>query len=261
MGKNLSGATKNTGKSFFSSSSWWQTPLGRYVLAWETLRIKNMLVDDFGYNALQLGLPEHNFLRMSRMSLRQIVTEETLAAAWPDGAAMPLRARFTQLPIESQCADTVVLPHVLEFHAEPHQILREVERVLIPEGRLFIVGFNPFSLWGARRRFSAYSASFPWNGRYLSLSRLKDWLKLLGLEVDRGIFGCYAPPCQSEKWLSRWRFMEYAGDRWWGAAGNVYILRAMKRVPGMKLILPAWRSGRISVQTAVTLARKEKHHG
>lgn len=75
----------------------------------------------------------------------------------------------------------------------------------------------------------------------VSLARLKDWFKLLSLEVDRGRYGCYAPPCRTEKWLARWRFMEKAGDRWWPVCGAVYVVSAVKRVAGMRLIGPAWK--------------------
>ena len=32
------------------------------------------------------------------------------------------------------------------------EALREVERVLVPEGRVVIFGLNPMSLWGLRQR-------------------------------------------------------------------------------------------------------------
>ncbi|MDR3351710.1 MAG: class I SAM-dependent methyltransferase [Zoogloeaceae bacterium] len=214
-------------------SEWRETPQGRYILDWEQARLDVLLADVFGFHALQLGMPERNFLRANRIPMRAILAPH---------APAPVRCALTHLPIAAQSVDLVVLPHVLEFHPEPHQILREVERILIPEGRLFILGFNPFSLWGLRQRLPHRPGDFPWNGQYLSILRLKDWLNLLNLELDRGAFGCYAPPCRSERWLQRWRFLEKAGDRWWGFAGSVYLVRAVKRVCGMRLILPAWNS-------------------
>ncbi|MDR3323556.1 MAG: class I SAM-dependent methyltransferase [Zoogloeaceae bacterium] len=227
--------------------TWLNTPQGQYVLNWEQTRLDAALSDVFGFNALQLGLPEQDFLRGNRMPLRQTLS---------DSGAAHLLGAFTQLPIAAQSVDLVVLPHVLEFYPEPHQILREVERILIPEGRLFILGFNPLSLWGARRRLPGRPEGFPWNGQYLSLSRLKDWLKLLGFELDRGVFGCYAPPCKSARWLARWRFMELAGDRWWGFAGSVYMIRAIKRVYGMRLILPDWNAQKLKTEALRPIAHK-----
>jgi hypothetical protein len=113
--------------------------------------------------------------------------------------------------------------------------------VLVPEGQVVITGFNPYSLWGLRRRLSPRHAGLPWQGNYISVLRLKDWLKLLGFETQLGSFGCYAPAVSQQKWLHRWRFMELAGGRWWPIAGAVYMLQAIKRVHGMRLIMPAWR--------------------
>ncbi|MGH8701649.1 MAG: class I SAM-dependent methyltransferase, partial [Burkholderiales bacterium] len=143
------------------------------------------------------------------------------------------------LPIASNSADLVVLPHVLEFSENPHQILREVARVLLPEARVAIACFNPWSLWGFRRAFGS-KRRYPWNGRFLNLPRLKDWCALLNLEISAGQMGCYVPPCTTEKWLGRCAFMEAAGDRWWPIAGSVFFLQAVKRVRGMRLITPRW---------------------
>jgi len=78
----------------------------------------------------------------------------------------------------------------------------------------------------------------------VSLVRLKDWFKLLSFELDRGRFGCYAPACQTDRWLERWSFMESAGDRWWPVCGAVYVVSAVKRVAGMRLVGPVWKRAR-----------------
>jgi SAM-dependent methyltransferase len=258
--------TQNSAPSLPDATiAWRQTPQGRYVLAWEQKRLDAALADVFGFNALQLGMPEQDFLRANRIALRQTIAQP---ADRPYDAHPHLLADFTQLPIASQSVDLLLLPHVLEFHSEPHQILREVERILRPEGRLFILGFNPLSLWGLTRRLPGRMRGQPRNGQYLSVLRLRDWLKLLDFEVDRGAFGVYVPPCKSERWLRRWHFMELAGDRWWGFAGSVYMLRAIKRVAGMRLILPAWDKGQKLATKALTPAAhrthkdnsKENHH-
>ena len=98
-----------------------------------------------------------------------------------------------------------------------------------PDGQLVIAGFNPFSLFGARRYFGRGETP-PWNGSFIALYRLKDWLALLGFEVTGGGLDGYVPPFAQEKWLTRFGFFESAGDRWWPIAGGVYYLRATKRV-------------------------------
>ena len=213
-----------------TAEEWLSTPLGQYLLAREQQYFDRAVADVFGYNALQLGMVEHDLLGASRIPLRLRIDVS---------GAVQIRADFRDLPIASNSADLVLLPHVLEFSEHPHQILREVARVLLPEAQVMIACFNPWSLWGFRRVFNS-GAQYPWRGRFINLPRLKDWLALLGLEIVAGQMGCYAPPCTRQKWLDRFRFMEKAGDRWWPMAGGVYYLQAVKRVRGMRLIMPKW---------------------
>lgn len=215
-----------------SLSQWFETPLGAYLLQREHQFFDNEVADLFGFNALQFGLPEHEFLRANRMPLRA-----TVAVDGP----VKLRGDICDLPIATASVDLVVLPHTLEFSQNPHQVLREVQRVLRPEGRVVLSGFNPWSLWGVARRFGADADVYPWCGQFISLPRIKDWMALLGFEVAAGRMAAYRPPCQGEKWLRRLQFMELAGDRWWPFAGGVYFLHAVKRVHGMRLITPKWK--------------------
>ncbi|MFO1364131.1 MAG: class I SAM-dependent methyltransferase [Burkholderiales bacterium] len=228
-------------------AEWCASSKGAYVLDWERAQFDSAVEDVFGYNALQIGLPEIDFLRANRMPLRFSVG---LAAG------CGLRADPRQLPLAPQSVDLVVLPHVLEFDPDPHQILREAERVLRPEGQIVIAGFNPVSLWGLKRRLRGRRAGYPWCGEFISLLRLRDWLKLLGFELNGGRFGCYAPPVSQAVWLQRFAFMEKAGDRWWPICGGVYVVRAVKRVQGMRLVTPAWKNGGAKVRALAAVARR-----
>jgi SAM-dependent methyltransferase len=228
--------------------NWLDSPQGHYVMAWEKARINAMVADIFGYNAIQLGLPKFDLLAENRIPLRQLAGES---------GAVDVLCDLRELPFSANSIDLVVMPHILEFHDDPHQILREVERVLIPDGQLLITGFNPHSLWGLRRRLRNCPDVFPMNGDYISVLRLRDWLQLLSFEVDRGNFGCYAPPCEHQRWLRRWHFMEAAGDRWWSFAGGVYLLRAVKRVRGMRLIVPPWSLEKLPRKALAALTQKE----
>lgn len=232
-------------KSIISLGSWLESPAGNYVRDWEQARLEELTVDIFGFNATQIGLPQVQALRGSRMP-HTWLTDTQLPADGHDSAARPLVViqEFEELPFDTASIDLIILPHVLEFAAEPHQVLREVERVLIPEGQVIICGFNPFSLWGARQGLGRMiDAHFlPEDGAFIALPRMKDWLKLLNMEVGNGIFGCYAPPFESEKWLKRCSFMESAGANGWPFFGAVYIVQAIKRVKAMRLIGPAWKA-------------------
>ena len=225
-----------------SLSEWFATAQGAYVLAREQAYFDRTVGAIFGYNALQMALPEYDFLRCNRMPLRFTAGNQTGNA---------VRLCTTELPFASGSLDLVLLPHVLEFAVHPHQILREVERVLMPEGSLIISAFNPRSLWGLYRALGCRKG-YPWDGHFINLPRLKDWLALLGFEVVGGRFAAYAPPFAQSKWLERYAFMEAAGDRWWAVSGGVYFLHAIKRVPGMRLIRPLWNERLVSKLLPVT---------
>lgn len=232
-------------------TQWLQTPAGRYVLEWEQRHLDGALADLFGFHALQLGLPELEALRANRMPHRWVATDGTPLAAPTDEPVLPrcavaLQCDFDALPFDTQSLDLVVLPHGLELARDPHLALREVERVLVPEGRVVVVGFNPTSLWGLRQRLGhlrrwaarggGASMFLPGAGEFMGYRRLRDWLRLLSFEVEAGRFGCYRPPLLSQKWLARLEWMEQAGDRWWPVFGAVYFVVAVKRVRGMRLV-------------------------
>ena len=220
---------------------WFETTLGQYVLEREQAYIDGAVIDLFGFNALQLGLPQYDLLRANR------ITSRFTLCPYPPAQ---LRTDFDALPVASQSIDLVLMPHLLEFSKTPHQVLREVERILMPEGHVLITGFNPLSLWGASHMLRRSREDYPWRGKFISLLRLKDWLALLGFEVSAGKMLCYVPPLQSSQWLSRFGFMEKAGDRWWPLGGGVYCLLAKKRVHSMRVIMPSW-SERLAAQRGV----------
>jgi SAM-dependent methyltransferase len=255
---------------------WLKTPAGEYLLAWEQRHLDLAVADIFGFHALQLGLPELSALRANRMPHRWLAVETPPSAAVPSKPSMPsrdefddedesgpdrfasdrlaptrpaaatLHCHFDALPFDAASLDLVVLPHALELARDPHRTLREVERVLVPEGRVLIIGFNPASLWGARQRLGRLRRAFgfgsehglflPRAGEFIGYRRLRDWLRLLSFEVESGRFGCYIPPVTSAQWLARFGWMERAGDRWWPVFGALYYIVAVKRVRGMRLV-------------------------
>ena len=235
-------------ESIIALSEWLETAPGRYVLGWEQAQFDMLVADIFGFNAVQIGLLELPTLRQNRMPFVFAAGEPSPENSIEvEGDRSVLRAhveiRLEELPFASQSIDLLILPHALEFADDPHGVLREVERVLMPEGHVVISGFNPISLWGLRQVIgrSFDSPFLPREGQFLALPRLKDWLKLLGFEVHRGHFGCYRPPFNAERWQARFGFMETAGERWWSYCGAIYLVHAIKRVQGMRLIGPPWK--------------------
>ncbi|MHA4871320.1 class I SAM-dependent methyltransferase [Duganella sp. PWIR1] len=246
-------------KSIIALEGWLQTPAGVYMRAWEQSCLDNLTADIFGYNAVQIGMPEIDALAASRMPYKLLADRKTRAVR-DNLRAVNVTLDYTELPFASQSVDLIVLPHVLEFSTDPHQVLREVERVLIPEGQVVICGFNPASLWGARHvlRRVGGTSFLPRTEELISMPRMKDWLKLLNMSASQSHFGCYAPACRTEKWLQRYTFMDNAGSRWWPYFGGVYIIQAVKRVKGMRLIGPAWTKKTANAQVGVPVTNKQR---
>ncbi len=226
---------------------WFQTPPGRYLLAWEQLQFDQAVADIFGYHALQLGSSGIDGLRTNRMPHRWLALQN-LAAVSDKPTRVALLTDFDALPFSANSLDLVLLPHALELSDDPHATLREVERVLVPEGRVVICGFNPHSLWGLRQRRARVWRSLgfgelflPDAGEFIAYRRMRDWLRLLSFEVESGRFGAYRPAVRSEAWLERWRWLDTAGERWWPIFGAVYFLVAVKRVRGLRLLSTDWR--------------------
>jgi SAM-dependent methyltransferase len=261
-------------ESSIELAAWLETAPGRYLLAWEQARLDHEVADAFGFHALQLGLPEFEGLRANRMPHRWVASDsiheprtltlpppaDDLLATQPVSRPLALYCDFEALPLPDASIDLVLLPHSLELARDAHQTLREVERVLVPEGRVVIVGFNPTSLWGLRQRmghlrramgFGRERGSFlPRAGEFIGYWRARDWLRLLGFEVEVGRFGCWRPPLTSERWLQRFAWMDAVGDRWWPVLGAVYMICAVKRVRGMRLVGLARHERRVPAQAA-----------
>ena len=246
-------------------AAWLDTPPGRYLLAWEQAQLDRVVADLFGFHALQLGLPQLDGLRANRMPHRWLSTE-ALHGVGNGTVASALAADPDALPFPERSIDLVVAPHTLELARDPHRTLAEVERVLMPEGRLVILGLNPASLWGARQRVGRLrqtlggkaSPFLPRPGEFIGYWRLRDWLRLLSFEVEGGRFGAYRPPLRSERWLERFGWMDRVGDRWWPVFGAVYMLVAVKRVRGMRLVGLAKRE-RIAAPAASAVATNRQH--
>lgn len=247
---------------------WLATPAGQYVLAWEQAQLDQIVADVFGYHALQLGLPAVDALGTNRMQHRWLALDQAAAPAGEASGAMARMAvvtDFAALPWPENSLDLVVLPHALELNADPHAVLREVARVLVPEGRVVICSMNPASLWGLRqwraqlyRRLGVDEPSLRGAGGLIGFWRLRDWLRLLDLDIESERFGCYRPAMRNERWLARLAWMDRAGGRWWPIFGAVHVVVAVKRVRGMMLMEPVWKKARAARAAAAPVANRAR---
>lgn len=231
------GVNKDPGHSD-TLATWLRTALGRSLIQSEYDSVAKLLPGLFGPVAIQVSAPGFRSFVASSDAVFNYTASITTTPG-EEQEPVHLLCLPEQLPIEARSVGLVILPHVLEFSEYPHQILREVERVLAPEGHLVLVGFNPVSLWGLMRIFRRRRA--PWNGRFSSVNRVKDWLQLLNFELVAGKMIYHRPPVQSERVRRRLGFLENAGDRWWPLGAAVYAVVARKREIGVTPLHPAWK--------------------
>lgn len=213
---------------------WFESPLGHSLQAVEASHLRTTLDSLYGAAAVQIGRIGSMDLLEGTPAARRWVLD-----TWAPKDKCSLLCSADELPLDGKSVDVALLPHTLDFSEHPHKVLREVHRVLRPEGHVVIIGFNPFSIWGIKRLLKR-KRGIPWQGSFFALSRIKDWLELLEFETTHGRMLFYRPPLQSERIRDRLFFMEKAGDRWWPMGAAAYMIVAKKRVLGMTPLQPEW---------------------
>jgi SAM-dependent methyltransferase len=143
-----------------------------------------------------------------------------------------------RLPVASDSVDAVLLPHTLDYSDRPHEILREVQRVLRSDGHVVVLGFKPGGLWGFRRLLPGAGLP-PGIDHLISDRQLTDWLKLLDFRIQN-----------SRRYFFRWPLLgrrrptspawERRGQRWWPELSACYMLTAQKRVITLTTVRKPW---------------------
>ncbi len=228
-------------ESVSDMTAWFETPLGQSLLAEEQEAINDGLQCVFGYHLLQLGISGRvDLTTESRISHRFILHPQL-----EENPRLSALIDFNHLPLPAESIDAVVLHHTLDYSQSPHHLLREAARVIIPRGHLIILGFNPWSLWGAYARMAQLVTARPrWRFQYLRLGRLLDWLALVDMEPIAFYKGYFRPPFPQEKAIKHLHWMERWGKRLRLPWGGFYMIVARKdHIPltPIKLAWPKYR--------------------
>lgn len=188
----------------------------------------------FGYHLLKLGaLSTEIAIKNSPITNQINISNE--------GSAVDVLGDIDDLPFQAHSVDVCLLSHALEFSFDPHHVVREANRVIIPNGYLIITGFNPFSLVGLNRLLPYRRKKSPWNERFFSPMRIKDWLHLMGFEVlvdHRCIHSTLTGSVSTTTLDNRWHTF---AKNYLPALGSVYIIVAKKRVLPLTPIKPKWQ--------------------
>ncbi len=217
--------------------TWLLEPLGRALIEMESQKVQQLISRLFGYHVLLLGEPPFLKLVSSSPILHRVwVHSEGITCE--EGS--PIQSRQDKLPILSDEIDLLCLAHSLEYIQNPHEVLRESYRVLKSEGHLLVLGFNPWGLWGIWRLMRHFLKPVPWDGQFISRSRLKDWLALLGFDLLKIEMCFFRPPINNESFLKQTKWLEWLGRYCWPFLGASYIILAQKRVLTLTALKPAW---------------------
>jgi len=208
--------------------AWYATPRGQYVLNVTRRELTPILRRAFGFHLLQIGIARDPILHQDSPIHHKI------QLAPEPGELIGLVADTEELPLAEDSVDTLIGHHALEFAEHPQGSLREMQRVLAPQGQLILIGFNPYSIQGLSNAVRGRFQQPLWRIHHsLSRRRVCDWLSLLGLETQsvRYIYGL--PP------FGRGRFragLENLDDKLYRSQlpmGGLYIIHALKQVHGL----------------------------
>lgn len=222
-----------------NTREWLASPLGSLVLEEEIAVSADLLSHMFGLQLVQLGEwgQPGALISQARTAYASVVAECAPCAASGEREGISLVCDPAHLALAPASVDVVMLPHTLELHEMPHQVLREAERVLVGEGRLLVFGFNPVSLWGVRRLASR--GRFPAGARRLIAEhRLRDWLTLLGFEIDTVVYHSHRLPVHNSGAGGDARLERLRPAMPPGVLAGGYVLVARKRVYSMTPVRP-----------------------
>ncbi|NND80901.1 MAG: hypothetical protein HKN50_00590 [Gammaproteobacteria bacterium] len=218
-----------SGPTASDSYNWLLSDYGQRYLAAEAPLLESALKHLSGPRVLQVGrLIQQSVI--DRVDFPQLIITDARADT---AGRVQIQADPAFLPIQAESMASVLLPHVLEQHALPHQVLREAHRVLVDDGCVVLSGFSPLSMMGVQRWLRPPAVLL---GDYYRVSRVIDWLQLLGFEVIGSAMCQYAPLSRSQRVGKTVGWLDTVGERWLPMSGGGYIITARKRVYGTTLV-------------------------
>ena len=207
---------------------WSQLANGQLLLQQTQERVDHYLSRCFGYHLLKLGqLSSH--LDTAKSPIKHQIN------CAPAGKEIGLMADLHHLPLQDSSIDLCILAHELDFSSDPHQLLREIGRVLTLDGTLIISGYNPVSLFGLR---SLLKPKHPQTARLFLPNRVHDWLNLLGFEIKQKQHFDFLSSKPSGTVSS---FIESLGQRYLPYFCSVYFIVAKKQTVSMTPIKSAFQ--------------------
>jgi len=221
-------------KGFANIEDWYLSETGQYLLGEVESRLSPMLATTFGYYSLQMGCAG---LSGQLQKACRVKHQFTLGEA---EAVAQIEASPAMLPIASDSVDLVILMHHLSNSSEPHAVLREVFRILIPEGKLVIIDFNPVSMWGLRHMLQSWLEHVPFKGHFYTAKRIDDWMRLLGFDQNALYRVGYQPPIQKPGLVRHLSWLEKGMRNWMPLLGSLNVMVYNKSISPMTPVRHRW---------------------
>lgn len=252
------------------SQNWYQTLSGQYALEKLDDFCIDIMSEIFGYYAIETGVlsGKHDLLTHSRIATGfSVATPDLMDEIEPlDNESKQNYALISSpesLPLSTDDVDLVVASHVLETTENPHQVLREIDRILVPEGHCILIGFNPLAISHSRKSLRSLFRRGNEHYKMRSVNRVRDWFSLLGFEVlDVNYFAC-RPRVKNKKLFDGLAWMEKLGDYSGLMLGNMYVIHAKKQVIAMRPDKHVWQApavlkgGKVALNRTAQRIRKE----
>lgn len=203
---------------------------GQYYLRCEQEILNQFLPKMYGYFLVQLGvLLDYDLRSASTINHHVYVgTSESTAKN-----VNIVAGNFDELPFQYESVDVFFLPHTLEFCADREKLLSEIYNILIPGGKVIILGFNPLGIIGLTKCLKL-AKNAPWVGNLIRMGAVNNILQEVGFSVDFTKFFCFKPPYGDEHSFDRWSFLDSFGKRFLPLLGGVYVVIAQKTMASVK---------------------------
>ena len=226
-------------KGFASIDDWYEGETGQNLLTELETRLSPLLATTFGYYSVQIGCAGRAAQLQQSCRVKHQFTLDDLASS------AEVRANPSMLPVASDSVDLVILMHHLSNNREPHAVLREAFRVLIPEGRLVIIDFNPLSLWGLRHFFQSWLELVPFRGHFYTARRIDDWMRLLGFDQHQHYRVGFLPPIQKTSITRHLTWLEKGTKNWLPFFGALNVMVYTKNISPLTPVRHRWVTRKI----------------
>jgi SAM-dependent methyltransferase len=208
-----------------SPGDFYETPMGQRTQALILKRLRQCWPDIKGRRVLGYGFTPP-YLRAFRTEAERTIAAIPAifgaASCWPEGGNLTVMVEEDALPFPAAFFDLVLVVHGLEEAEGLRPLLRQLWRVLAPEGRLLLVAPNRASLWAQIER-SPFA-----RGRPFSRGELNNLLRGALFTPESWQRALYAPPITSRALVRNGAGWEQFGSRLFFSLGGVHIVEAGK---------------------------------